>query len=103
VLWDGNECGKIQVSENWKITIPDRDYERSKTAGEYELLQLSGQPGTCEAECTREIKYKIVMAKAALNQKLFYHKMGKKHKEEINEMLHSEFSFYGEKLRHFGK
>ena len=43
------------------------------------------------------------MAKAALNQKLFYHKMGKKHKEEINEMLHSEFSFYGEKLRHFGK
>jgi len=35
---------KKHVSENCKITIPKTGYDRSKTAGKYELFQLSGQP-----------------------------------------------------------
>jgi hypothetical protein len=50
---------------------------------------------TCNADCTREITQRIVMAKAAVNQKkiFFYRKIGLKHKEETNKMPYSELSF----------
>jgi hypothetical protein len=45
-----------------------------------------GSLTTCNEECTREITYRIAMAKAAVNRKkiYFYRKIGLKHKEEIN-------------------
>ena len=45
ILWNGNECGKIKrFYGKFKTTNPKTDYDRSRTAGEYGLFQLSGQP-----------------------------------------------------------
>jgi len=29
MLWNGNECGKNKSNENFKITIPSKNYNRS--------------------------------------------------------------------------
>jgi hypothetical protein len=50
---------------------------------------------TNDARCTREIKFKIAMAKAAFNKKetLFTRELDLKSEEEICKMLHLEHSF----------
>ena len=48
---------------------------------------------TNDARCTREIKARIAMAKAAFSrQKTFHQQTGLKFKEETNEVLHLECS-----------
>jgi hypothetical protein len=50
---------------------------------------------TNDARCTREIKSRIAMAKAAFNKKknLFIRKLDFKFKEETSKVLHLEHSF----------
>jgi hypothetical protein len=49
---------------------------------------------TNDARCTHEIKFRIVMAKAAFNKKtLFHQQTGLKFKEESSSVLHLEHSF----------
>jgi hypothetical protein len=44
--------------------------------------------------CTREIKFRIVMAKSAINKKtLFYYQIGLEFEEETSKMLHLEHGF----------
>jgi len=48
---------------------------------------------TNDGRCTREIKYRIAMAKAVFNKQTFYHHIGLKFEEETNKMLHLEHGF----------
>jgi len=66
MLWNGNECGKNRGDDNLKATIPNTNYDRSKTAGEYGILNYLGSKITNDARRTREINF---MAKAAFNKK----------------------------------
>jgi hypothetical protein len=34
MLWNGNECGKNKSNENFKATIPSKNYDRIKTTRE---------------------------------------------------------------------
>jgi hypothetical protein len=56
-------------------------------------LNYLGSLITNYARCTREIKFRIAMAKAAFNKKTLYQQIGLKFKEESSEMLHLEHSF----------
>jgi hypothetical protein len=42
LIWNGNECGKNYGNENLEATIPNIDYDRTKTAGECGIFQLFG-------------------------------------------------------------
>ena len=51
---------------------------------------------TNDAKCTREIKSRIVMAKAAFDRKKTFHQqIGLKFKEETNKMLIWSIALYG--------
>jgi hypothetical protein len=59
-----------------------------------EYFNYLGSMITNDARCTREIKSRIAMAKAALNKKKTFHqKSGLKFKEETSKVLHLERSF----------
>jgi hypothetical protein len=59
-----------------------------------EYFNYLGSMVTNDARCTREIKSKIAMAKAAFNKKKTLHQQtGLKFKEETSKMLHLEHSF----------
>jgi hypothetical protein len=60
-----------------------------------EEFNYLGSTITNDIRCTREIKSRIVMAKAAFNKKntLFTSKLDLRAKEEISEVLHLEHSF----------
>jgi len=66
MLWNGNECGKDRGDDNLKVTIPNTDCDRSKTAGECAILNYLGSKITNDARPTRGINF---MAKAAFNKK----------------------------------
>jgi len=55
-----------------KATIPSADNERFTTAGECETLQLFGWHNNNGARCSREIKSRIVMSKAAFKKKKLF-------------------------------
>jgi hypothetical protein len=38
MLWNGNECGKNESKENFKIAIPSKNYDRPKTTIECGIL-----------------------------------------------------------------
>jgi hypothetical protein len=58
------------------------------------LKYLTNDWITNGARCTREIKSRIVMAKAAFNKKeTFCKQIGLTFKEETSEMIHFEHSF----------
>ena len=59
----------------------------------FEYLNYSGSMITNYARCTREIKSRIAMARAAFNRKKTFHQYsGLKFKEETSEMLHLDHS-----------
>jgi hypothetical protein len=76
MLWNRNECGQIYDIKNLKAAILSQDYDISKTCAELEYLSYLGSLVTDDARCTREIKYRIITAKAAFKKKtLFTSKM----------------------------
>jgi hypothetical protein len=80
---------KRQSNENLKKTIHSIDYVRSKTTGEC-LFSLI----TSDAICICDIISGITMVKVAFNKKkILHHQIGRKCKEETNEMLHLEHSY----------
>jgi hypothetical protein len=88
-LWNGNECGKktkvMRISRQpypMNIMIDQTQLEN------VEYFNYVGRMITNGARCTREIKSRIAMAKAALNKKT-----GFKFKEETSKVLHLEYSF----------
>ena len=59
-----------------------------------ECFKYLGSMLTNDGRCTREIKPRIAMAKAAISKKkTFYQQIGLKFEEETNKMLHSEHGF----------
>jgi hypothetical protein len=82
-----------------KIMIDQEQFEN------VEYFNYLGSMITNNARCTREIKSRIVMAKAAFNnKKTFHQKSVLKFKEETSKVLHLEHSFVNVLKRgHFGK
>ena len=62
--WNGNERGKNKGHENLKATIPNTDYDRSKTSRECGMLQIFVQHNNTDA---RETESRIGMAKEPFN------------------------------------
>ena len=59
-----------------------------------ECFKYLGSMLTNDGRCTREIKSRIAMAKAAFNKtRTFYQQIGLKFEEETNKMLHLEHGF----------
>ena len=60
-----------------------------------ECFKYLGSLLTNDGRCTREIKSRIAMAKAAFSKKktLFYQQIGLKFEEQTNKMLHLEHGF----------
>jgi len=59
-----------------------------------ECFKYLGSLLTNDGRCTREIKSRIAMEKAAFSKKdSFYQKIGLKFEEETNKMLHLEHGF----------
>jgi len=69
MLWNGNECGKNKSNENFKTTIPSKNYDRPKQLENVESFKYLGSILTNNGRCTCEIKCRIAMAKAAFNKK----------------------------------
>ena len=69
MLWNGNECGKNKSNENFKTTIPSKNYDIPKQLDSAESFKYLGSILTDDGRCTCEIKYRIGMAKAAFNKK----------------------------------
>jgi len=60
---------KNKSNENFKITIPSKNYDRSKTTGECGSFKYLGSILTNDGRCSCEIKCGIAMAKAAFGKK----------------------------------
>jgi len=58
-----------------------------------ECFKYLGSMLTNEGRCTREIKSRIAMAKAAFSKDSFYQQTGLKFEEETNKMLQLEHGF----------
>jgi len=69
MLWNGNECGKNKINENFKTTIPSKNYDRPKQQDNVVSFKYFGSILTNDGSCTCEIKCRIAMAKAAFNKK----------------------------------
>ena len=71
MLWNGNECGKKKTksSENFKTTIPSKNYDRPKKLENVEPFKYLGSILTNDGRCACEIKGRAAMAKAAFNKK----------------------------------
>ena len=54
---------------NLKATIPSTKYDRSRIMEDFKYL---GSTATYAAKCTREIKWKNEVVKAAFNTKIFF-------------------------------
>jgi len=67
-LRNGNERGKNKSDENFKTTIPSKNYrpKQLENVGSFKYL---GSVLTNDGRCTCEIKCRIAMAKAAFNNK----------------------------------
>ena len=70
MLWNGNEYGKKKSNENFKTTIPSKNYDRPKKKLEnVEYFKYLGSILTNDGRSTCEIKCRIAMAKAAFSKK----------------------------------
>ena len=69
MLWNGNECGKNESNENFKTTIPSKNYDSPKQLENVESFKYLCSILTNDGRCTCEIKCRIAMAKAAFNKK----------------------------------
>ena len=62
---------KNKSNENFKTTIPNKNYDRPKTLEIVESFKYLGSILTNDGRCTCEIKSRIAMAKAATRRGLF--------------------------------
>jgi hypothetical protein len=69
MLWNGNECGKSKSNENFKTTIPSKNYDGTKQLENVETFKYFGTNLTYYGRCTCEIKCRIAMVKVAFNTK----------------------------------
>ena len=60
---------KKQINENFKTAIPSNNYDRPKEMENMECFKYLGSMLTNDGTCTREIKSRISMAKAAFSKK----------------------------------
>ena len=63
-MWKKNKC-----NENFKTAIPSNNYDRPKQLANVECYKYLGSMLTNDGSCTREIKSRIAMAKAAFSKK----------------------------------
>ena len=70
--WNGNECGGEKNNENFKTTIPSKNYDTPKTTRELESFEYLGNMLTNDGRCTCEIKSRIAMARAAFNRRRLF-------------------------------
>jgi len=63
--------GKKIGNKKLEANIPSTDYDRSKQLDNGEHFNCLRSVITNNEGCTREVKYKIAMAKAAFNKKKF--------------------------------
>jgi hypothetical protein len=69
MVWNGNECGKIEIIENFKTTIRNKNYDILKKLENVESFKYLGSILTNDGRCTCEIKCSIAIAKIAFNKK----------------------------------
>ena len=88
----GNECRKNKSNENFKTTIPTKNYGR--LIENVESFKYLGNMLTNDGRCTCEIKCGTSMAKAAFNKKkaLFTSTLDLELRK-FSEVLHLEHSF----------
>ena len=60
---NGNECWKNKNNENFKTTIPTKNYNNQKQLENVESFKYLGSMLTNDGGCTCEIKCKIAMDK----------------------------------------
>ena len=60
---------KKKSNENFKTTIPSKNYDRPKTTRDVESFKYLCSIVTNDGRCTSEIKCRVIMAKAAFNKK----------------------------------
>ena len=63
------ECGKNNRNENFKTTVPSKNYDRLKQLQNVQFLKYLGSMLTNDGRCTCEIKSRIAMAKAEFHRK----------------------------------
>ena len=87
--------GKNESNENFKTTIPSKNYHRPKHLENVQSFKYFGSILTNDGRCTCEIKCRIAMAKAAFNKKrtLFTSTLDLGIEEEASELLSLEHSF----------
>ena len=59
MLWNGNECGKNKSNENFKTTIPSKNYDRLKKLDNVESFKYLGSILTDDGRCTCEVSLRI--------------------------------------------
>ena len=69
MVWNGNECGKIEINENFKTTIRNKNYYILKKLENVESFKYLGSILTNDGRYTCEIKCSIAIAKTAFNKK----------------------------------
>jgi hypothetical protein len=86
--------GKTKVMRISRQPSPMKIMIDQKQLENVEYFNYLGSMITSDARCTREIEYRIAMAKAAFNKKKTFHQQtGLKFKEETSKVLHLEHSF----------
>jgi hypothetical protein len=87
---NGNECGKTKVMKISKQLSPIQIMTDQKQPNTVEYFNCLGS-----IKCTREIKSRIVTAKAASKKKkaLFTSKLVSKFKEKTRKVIQLEYSF----------
>jgi hypothetical protein len=69
VLWNGSKCGKADIMGISRQPSPGLVMIDQKQVQNMEYFNYLGSMTTNDARCTREIKSRIVMAKAPFNKK----------------------------------
>ena len=86
---------KKNSNENFKTTILSNNYDRPKQLENVECFKYLGSLLTNDGRCTREIKSRIAMAKAAFNKKraLFTSTLDLKMRKKLVKCYTLEHSF----------
>jgi len=69
MLWNGNDCGINKSNENFKTTIPSKNYNRPKKLENVEIFKYLDSILTNDGRSRFEIKCSIAMAETAFNKK----------------------------------
>ena len=89
MLWNGNECGKNESNENFKTTIPSKNYDSPKQLENVESFKYLCSITSNNARCTWKIKSSIAVAKAVFKNKIcFQQQIGRNFLRETSKPLH---------------